>query len=255
MTAYIAHTNLLESADTVTASNEASGFEGANAYDRRTSTWWKPGVLNSPASETLTANFSSSQTVDYFGVIGHNLGTEGCTIALQYSTASPQSWTTLFTITPTTDKFIFRYDSTGASAADWRVVITNATASALLSIAAFGQATALPEGIKAPFRPVNHNRKNKYLNETTDGGQFVGRSIIAEGREVTINQRDVDKSWIDSNYETLIDGIETSPFFFSWNYENYINDAAYVWVNGSISHPSRDALYSQFSIPCRGLIE
>lgn len=219
MTAYLGAENLLESADTVVASNEATGFEGTNAYDKRTSTWWKPGVLSSPQTETLTATFSTAQSVDFFGVMGHNLGTEGATITLQYLTGSPQTWTTLFTITPANDECIFRYTETAVSSTSLRVVITNCTASSLLAIAAFGAAVALPEGIKAPFMPTQYGRDKTISNAITEGGQFIGRSVYSEGYEVNIEQTLVEPGWVSKFYDLLMDRMEIAPFFFCWDYQ------------------------------------
>lgn len=260
MTAYIGAENLLESADTVTASNEATDFEGANAYDKRTNTWWKPGVLSSPQEETLTAAFSTSQTVDFFGVMGHNLGTEGATIELQYSTQSPISWVTLFTITPSDDTCIFRRTASSVSAADWRVKITNSTASTLLAIAAFGQAVALPDNMRAPFMPPRYARNNDISNNKTEGGQFIGRSKYSSGYEADIMQQFVEPSWVDANFDTLIDRVEVAPFFFAWDYQiddsPSIETSAYCWTN-KITHAKythQGKLFMDFSLKCDALI-
>jgi hypothetical protein len=257
MTAYIGYENLLESADTVTPSSEAEGFEAVNAYDRLTTTWWKPG---GPPTNILTASFggiSGAVTVNYFGVMGHNLGTEGVTIKLQYSTGSPISWINLFTISPTDDLCLFRYDAAGVEAEDWRVVLTSSTADAFMAVLSFGAALATPSGLRAPFKPINLNRDKDILNNISEGGQFAGRSVISDGYKVEIKQDTVDPAWIEANYDALMDWIEVSPFFFSWDYENHLADAAYVWIE-SVDAPNythQGALYMAFSFKCRGLIE
>ncbi len=251
MTSYIGHQNLFESA-TVTASNEATGFEKENAYDKRTSTWWKPGVIG---TQTLQAVFGSNQTVDFFGVIGHNLGTEGATIKLQYSTNSGGSWSDLFSVTPTDDKCIFRRTGASQSADYWRVEITNTTVDTLLAVAAFGQALTLPEGMRTGFKPPVLARKKKITNSKTDGGQFIGRSVISEGNETTVIQSLVTPAWVTSNWESLIDRIEVAPFFFSWDYEDYQADAAYCWTR-KITHPYYELPnFHQFKLDCDAVVE
>ena len=259
MTAYIGAENLFESATTVTASNEASDFEGANAYDKRTSTWWKPGV-SSPTTETLTAVFSTAQTVNFFGVMGHNLGTEGATIKLQYLTGSPLTWTTLFSITPSDDTCIFRRTASAISATSWRVEITNCTVDTLLAIAAFGQAIALPDNMRAPFMPPRYARNNDISNNKTEGGQFIGRSKYSSGYEADIMQQFVDPSWVDANFDTLINRVEVAPFFFAWDYQiddsPSIETSAYCWTN-NITHAKythQGKLYMDFSLKCDALI-
>ena len=260
MTAYLGAENLLESADTITVSNEATGFEGQNAYDRRTSTWWKPGVLSSPQTESIIAEFSTAQTVDYFFVTGHNLFTEGATITLSYSTASPQVWTPLFTVTPTDDTCFYRRTGTPVSAADWKIEITNSTANTLLAIAAFGQDTPLPEGLKAPYMPPRYARDKTISNMVTEGGQFIGRSIWSDGYEVEIKQTLVVPGWVESNYDTLIDRLEVAPFPYVWDYQ--IDDSPskdtsiYAWTE-SFTHAKythNGAIYMDFSLKGKGLV-
>lgn len=254
MTSYIGHQNLFESA-TVTASNEATGFEKENAYDKRTSTWWKPGVIG---TQTLRAVFASNKTVDCFGVFGHNLGTEGATIKLQYSTNSGGVWNDLFTVTPTDDKCIFRRTGTSQSADYWGIEITNCTVDTLIGIGAFGQALALPEGMPPGFKSPAYARNKRFSNFITDGGQFGGRSVIAEGNETTIIQSLVTPSWIDSNWDNLVNRVEVAPFFFSWDYENRPDEAAYCWTKdkNGIKYPYyAQPNFKMFELACHALVE
>jgi hypothetical protein len=251
---YLLHENILESA-TLTASNEATGFEVENCVDKLTSTWWKPGTTG---SQSFVAELATSQTVNSVGIIGHNLGTEGATIAIQYSTASPQSWTSLFTITPSDDNSIFRYDATGASAADWRILITNCTAATLIGVVAIGEAMTMPGTMPTPFSPVKYNRNNEILNSVTEGGQFTGRSVISEGYEIDIDQNLVTPAWVDANYDALMDRIEVAPFFFVADYQAdaspIVDNSAYCWIE-SVKPPQHihGSLYMDFSFKCKAV--
>lgn len=252
MTSYIGYQNLFESA-TVTASNAATGFEKENAYDKRTSTWWKPGATG---TQTLQAVFGSNQIVDFFGVIGHNLGSEGATIKLQYSLNSGVDWNDFISVTPTDDLCIFRREASSQAADYWRIEITNCTVDTLIGVGAFGLALALPRETPTGFKPALLARNKKITNSKTEGGQFIGRSVYAEGNETTIIQSLVTRAWVDSNWEALINRIEVAPFFFSWDYESYSADAAYCWTTKPVKHPYYDQPnFMTFMLDCAAVVE
>lgn len=252
MTARILTENLIEDASDIIVTGEATGYEVDNLYDGRTSTWWKPGATG---VQTARIVFSSAQTIDTFAVIGHNLGTEGCTIHLDYSTSSPISWTTLLTKTPTTDVCIFETDASGASAADWRIVITNCTINTLMGVIAIGQAIQLPDNMRAPFTPPNRNRDPEIINAETEGGQFIGRSVLSNGWMAEIKQDYIDPAWLTTiGWGDIAERIETNPFFFQWDTGQ---QAAYCWTE-KIKYPEhthQGKLFDSFSLSCRALIE
>ena len=74
--------NLFETASSVTATSEDTGFTKENAYDWRTDDFWKPTAA-SPGTWTLTADMGSATAADYGGIYAHNLHTVGATVLLE----------------------------------------------------------------------------------------------------------------------------------------------------------------------------
>ena len=81
--AVIGYDNHFEDASSVVASSEASGYEGANAYNWDTASYWKPDTTG---TFYLTATMASAVTADYFSLYAHNLHTYSASVKLQYST-------------------------------------------------------------------------------------------------------------------------------------------------------------------------
>lgn len=250
MTAYILYKNLAESSS-VTSSNAASGFGNVNSYDRRTSTWWKPGVIG---AQYLQYVFGTAQTINSFGLIGHNLFSTGASVALQYSTNSGGAWNDLITaFAPSSDKCVYRVNATSQAATYWRLNFTNCTINTLTAIGSIGLSIALPSEIPLDFSPPHLARNKKITNSKTEGGKFIGRSVINSGSEFEISQNYVTKAWMDANYANVIDNMEVAPFFFSWDYENYINDPVYAYLRDNKVKPKMNNpnLYT-FTLDCEG---
>lgn len=251
MTAHILTNNLAESA-TVTADISATGFNVVNSYDRRTSTWWKPG---SAGGHLIQYVFASAQSINSFGIIGHNLFSTGVSsFQFQYSTNSGAAWNDYFSaITPTSDKAIYRVGAAAQSATYWRLFFTGCSSSTLLAVASIGLSIPLPSEIPLDFTPPKLARNKKITNSKTETGNFIGRSVINSGVEFDVSQNYVTKAWMDSNYEALINNLEVAPFFFSWDYENYLNDPVYAYLRDAETKPKMNNpnLYT-FNLSCQG---
>lgn len=228
--AIIGYQNLFDSASTVVASNEVTGFEGENCYDWLAYDWWKPGATG---DQTLTATFASSQSPDYFACFAHNLGGEGASIVLQANVASV--WTDQFTdVSPTGTEVVFRYFASGDTSTQWRILITDCTVDTVVGVAAFGDSLILPHGIDVGFTPPNLHRDTRILNSVSVGGVFLGRSLIRNGNMLNLKSDKMEPSWIRSDWEPFMDHAETKPFFFSWNYDSYPGESAYCWTSGGV---------------------
>jgi len=252
MDSYIGYSNLLElTAGTVTASSEAAGYAKENAFDWLTHDFWKP----SSVTAYLNLDAGSSVTADYFAVAAHDLGDNAATIGLEYADDSGYSvnLTDAFTpVAPSNNKPIFRA-FTSVSRRYWRVKITGAVAS--LGVVSFGDRLELPRGIAAPFDLITESRESKVLNSKTEGGQFVGRSIIRQGASGSLQLQALTEAWIRSNWPNLSAHMESKPFFLQWDNANYPNETALIWLQGEPPTPKyTDPLYLSVSLKFNGMV-
>lgn len=256
MTALLNYDNLyLDAGATVSASNEATGFEKENGYDWIGATFWKPGVVG---TQYLRAQFAGNTPVKYFAIAAHNLGSEGCTVTFRYS-ANGSTWSNFATaITPSDDTPIMVYDPTGQNTLYYEIQITNCTVDALIGIAAFGAGLALPGPIPpGSWAPPPHAGRYKVQTNVADSGAFLGRSIRRKGITGRIQQDLVSVAWIEANWPALIDHLARKPAFFCWDYENHISDhSALVWTTDEIPRPDRyEPLFYRFNIPINGVYD
>lgn len=218
----IGYKNLFDTAATITATDEASGFEKENAFNWNLFDWWKPA---STGTKYLTATFGSAVVANYFGVFGHNLHTYSDTIKLQYST-NGSSWSDATTAqAPSTGKVIFITFS-DITAAWWRIQYIT-TGPGTIGAISFGEVLELQQGMKSGFTPPPFARSNKYTDKSTVKGVPLPRSIERMPGKITIRQDTIDPVWMRNNWIPFLDHAETKPFFFSWDYDSHPGEAGF----------------------------
>jgi hypothetical protein len=247
--ARIGYENLLENG-TVVASSENASFPVANAYDWRTSDFFKPaasGTIN------ITLTLSVADTADYFAFYAHDLYSHGGTIKLQYHNGS--TYVDCFAAVTPTDNTPQMVTFTSQSATLWRVVITCTTVFSI-GVISFGAQLALERGMYLGWTPPQFGRATQLIDSSSDGGEFLGRSIIATGIRSQLQLNHASDAWMRTYGLPLIRRIEQKPFFFLPNVTTYPAECVFAYTDGDISPPTQSAYgFMSVSIPIRGMVE
>jgi len=241
--ARIGYRNLFDSATTITATDEAAGFEKENAFNWNLFDWWKPA---STGTKYLKAAFASAVTANYFGVFGHNLHTYSDTVKLQYST-DDISWSDATTAqAPATGKVIFVTFS-DITAKYWRIEYIT-TGPGTLGACSFGEVLELPQFMDIGFAPPTLIRNNKYTDKSTVKGVPLPRSIERMPGKITIMQTLADPVWMRSDWIPFIDHAETKPFFFSWDSDSHAGETGFCRTLKDPTATYSHALFMQGTI-------
>lgn len=213
---------------TPTFSNEDATNVGANVYDYKTTTYFE---FDAVGSQTIKhdAGSGNTSTVNAFAIQGHNLSTTSSVATLAHSD-DDATYTTFLTITPTTNNNAAAYTATSASKRYWRVTVTNCTATTKISNMFIGAALDLQTGAAVGFTPPALGRSDTVLRSITEGGQFIGASVLRHEMQTQITAGYLPYTWIDANYEALRAHIMTKPFFYVWDYANHSSEVAYCWL-------------------------
>lgn len=247
--ARIGYENLLENG-TVVASSEDADFPVANAYDWRTSDFFKPaasGTIN------IDLTLSGADGADYFAFYGQDLYSHGGTIKLQYWNGA--AYVDCFTAITPTDNTPQMVTFASQSATLWRVVIT---CSSVFSIAviSFGAQLTLERGMYFGWTPPQFGRNTQLIDSTSDGGEFLGRSIIANGVSSDLQLNQASDAWMRTYGLPLLKRLELKPFFFVPNITGYPGECVFAFTDGAIPPPTQSAYgFMSASIPIRGMVE
>ncbi len=206
--------NLLRSPlATVTASADSVGGEKENAYSEGfTFDFWRPG---SSGTHWLRASFTGSPLKsNYVGIAAHNLHQHGGSVKMQHSINDGGSWSDSSADFMPNDSspIMIQYDD--VSAGDHRLLVTSTGAVSIGAIF-FGEILKFNAPLGGGWTPPYLGRSNRYVNDVSEGGAFLGRSLIAEGARLSLRIRGADLPWLRDKWEATVRIIEQFPFFFA----------------------------------------
>ncbi|KKN39089.1 hypothetical protein LCGC14_0746850 [marine sediment metagenome] len=197
---------------TVTESAETVGFESENAYaEGFTFDFWRPGVAG---INWLRATLPIAYMSNYMGIAAHDLHLNGATIKAQHSTDGGATWTDSSSeYKPgTSEPLMILYDD--VFAADHRLWI-NSPVPVTIGVVNMGQALKFDAPISAPWSPPHLARRNRFMTEVSESGNFLGRVIVADGARLELDVRGIGMGWAREDWEDTVRMLENYPFFFA----------------------------------------
>lgn len=247
--ARLGYDNLLEKGS-VAASSQNPSFPVQNAYDWLTCDYFKPAASGTVYVEvSLTAPASA----DYFAFYGHDLYLRGGTIKLQYYNGT--TYVDCFAAITPTDNRPQMVTFTSASSTKWRVVFT-CTSVFSIAVISFGAQLPLERGIYLGWTPPRFSRATQIIDSMSDGGQFLGRSIIANGVTGSLVLNYATDAWMRASWLPFVRHAERKPFFFVPDIANYPDEAVFAMMDGNMAAPSQTGFgYMSGTFAIRGMVE
>jgi hypothetical protein len=240
---YIGSLNILQDAAAViVASTEVIGNESANAASWNGATRWQATAIG---TQFITISFPANKSVNSWGVYRHNFGDNSgnVTIEAQYSTDGV-SWTTLGTqVTPADGDFttLFQIHGSTVMADFFRLLITGAEVAPFLSNLFFGESVLLFGSPDTGWVPPSVAFADKYITNVSDGGNFVGRSLIRKAMRTSFNISVVEANWALTTWKTILEQVQAHAFYFMWDSVNYPIDVAFCWTDKPVPKPAFSA--------------
>ena len=212
---------------TVTASSAAVDFPADAPLNELTYEFWRPTAL--PATWDL--DVGSEVDVNYFGIAAHTLGSSGCTISIQ-SSEDNTTWDVIDTLTPTDNSpIMFLFES--VTAQYYRLAIAGSSIPSI-GVIYIGTVLEMLRPCYAGLTPISLSRDSVIRPNRSEGGQWLGRSVIRSGSSMSVNYSNLENGWTRSTFRDFINDAVIYPFFFAWRPDNYPEDVGYVWVSEDI---------------------
>lgn len=245
-TSYLLWRNILTHSS-LSASATDGGSHVRNAVDWRTNTSYQ---VTTAGDQYISISADAVLRADAVAVTRHNIATalNGSRIIVQYFSAG--QWKNAGVIKATSDnQTVLQLFDDSFGSTQWRLkfnVLAGKTFA--LGVVLLGAVTHMPFGMPAGFVPPRHNPQIEYVTNKTDGGAFVGRSIVRKGFNTELRQPLVTTVWLRSEGELFKAHAETKPFIFSWSHVNYPQDAVYCLATNPSANDTRDSRYQNFSM-------
>lgn len=217
---------------TITGSASASSsqalFPASAPLNSMTYEYWRPNTI--PATWTLDAG--SSKLANYFGIAAHSLGSSGCTITIA-SSPDNTTWTDIDSLTPTDDSpimFLFA----GVTARYWRLSVGGGSAPSI-GVIYVGPVLEMMRPCFAGLSPINLSRVTVIRPNKSEGGQWLGRSVIRSGSTMSVTYNNLDGTWYRTNFDPFVESAIYAPFFFAWRPEGFPDAVGYASVDKDIT--------------------
>ena len=214
----IGYQNYLETALSVIASSEVAGFEVENAWSGFIFDYWQPNATVTPS---ITVDMGADVYVDYYAMANYyttsNSGYTKC--MLSWSTDNfAASDNLVCQYRPGEDEPFFIRLPVPISARYWRFqFFTGGSLQPKIGALSFGISLQVPEGLDVSFYPPHLSMKDNVLNNDSQGGAFIGRSIQQYGSQATMQLSNMDSSWVRGEWLPFLEHARTKPFFLDWS--------------------------------------
>jgi len=234
-TSFIGYLNLyLQSGAVVVGSFEDVGFPASNAT--RWPTYGGGWQSTAGGNTTLEVTLLLADNANSYGIYKHNLNDVGATVKLQWS-SDGAAWNDITGSekTPGNNDVIF-FVGTSVSAKFWRLLFTGLTGGETLKIgnAFIGESLLLFNPPAPGWSPPLLAKNDDFISSRSDGGEFLGRSLIRKGNRTGFQMRNISDVWVRANWEPLLLEIQEHPFYHAWDTANFPEEVAYCYTEGKL---------------------
>jgi len=228
--ARIAHSGNWISGGTIAASTTATGYFEDAPDESTTYEKWGPSAL--PA--TWENDLGSALEIDYCTISGHTMGDNGNTLQVQYDSTGGGVWVDVINVAITDNQPIFCIFEP-ETFQKWRINITNGTAPTI-AVVRFGKALQMEQAIYGGHTPLKLNRKTTVRSTRSELGEWLGRTKIRNSLGGSYSWTNLTSTFVRANIDTLIQSIETEPFFIAWRPDKF-TDVEYCWTTQNPNGP------------------
>lgn len=237
----------------LTASTEAADGSVQNVADGNTYDFWQPTEL--PA--WIEVELGEAATANYVGLASHTLGTSHITVTVQYHDGA--DWVDILEVTPA-DNRTWGAVFDEVTATRFRLYFEEAVGETaeipVLGVAHIGNGLVFERHIYQGHTPITLAPQTEIRPNTSEGGQFLGRSIIRRGSATSVKVTNLLPAFVRSDdTEAFIRYAVRGAWFWFWRPEDYPGDVAYVWTVSEISRTnSGPADYMSMSFNLMGYV-
>ncbi len=250
----ILYNSLIPSATTITVTSEAAGYAKENAYDWLTFDYWKPSAAG---TVYYTMDFGAAVTVDCWGVAAHDLGVNGASIQLQYSTDNFAADTNNFGDAISPDASEPRLQTgTSQSKRYWRFKIVSASAASKIGVLMLGPRLTMNAPLESGFKPDALAQQYEPTINQSEEATILGASRRRKLVENSLTFDLLEPSWVRTNWDPFIRHVETGKgFLVQPQPDNYPAEVTYAFAKDTIKTPSHSFVtLMQVSIDYYGIV-
>jgi hypothetical protein len=236
-------------ASQVTVSTETTDGPKDAPLRSDTAEYWLASAL--PA--TWQFDIGSLQSVNYVGIAGHDIATQGASIKAETS-PDGSAWEDLAVEHLPANNAPIMFLDDERSAKHLRLTVQGLGNAPRIASIYFGLTLDLPRPIYGGVSPLNLSRVTELRTAVSRGGQFLGRSIQSMGVAGSVALRHLLAGWYRSDFDPFVESIRLHPFFYAWRPASFPNEVVYIWTTEDVA-PSNMGIrdFMQVNLAVQGI--
>jgi hypothetical protein len=219
--------NLVTSTN-VTSDEEAAGFSVVNVANPATYLKWKGETTG---VQTVTVDLGSADEINYFGIVGHNFGTDGTNIKLQRS-SNGSAWTDVTSARVLANDYAYMEEFADVNYRYYRLHLTPATLVPQLAVFYIGRVLRVQRRLYVGHKPATLNRKTTVSSGFSETGQFLGRVKRRQMLEGKADFKNITPDWYRETFDPFVAAAEEVPWFWAWRPGAYPEEVGFMWLDG-----------------------
>lgn len=133
----------------------------------------------------------------------------------------------------------------------YRISFLYIPTTATLGAVYIGEVLQMMRPLYGGHKPGTMSRRTDTSPNTSETGQFLGKSIKRSGYTEQFEFKNLTASWIRSDFDQFIVNARTKPFFIAWRPETFVDEVLYGWTNEDIQPVNmgvRDLMQVSFNV-------
>ena len=244
---YLGYNNLLDKATTIiTANRNDDNYPVSNI-----GTWptYERYEISADSVVRIFISFPQAEFINSYGIARHNLGDEEMTIRLHSSTDFGASWTlyqpngisSFYSFSQENETMFFVGNDASVNAQTWRITIDNVPTFKQNNIRIgnifLGNSLKLFSPPDRGFVPPDLAMKDEFTSNVSEGGDYLGRTLLRKAAETQFKMSNVAESWVNDEWKACMRAVQEHPFYFGWDVVNHPLSVAYCYTERTIDHP------------------
>lgn len=217
---------------TLTTTHAGANDPASNLANPATNLLWKADSLS---DGYITVLFGAEESVDYFAIARHNLGSGLCPITIQGLPAggdpnTPGDWDELVAVQQLADDtpVIFRFASTPLIGI--RAFLEPAATAPHAAVVYTGALLVMERGVQPGATPLSRARERNIASPRSQSGEFLGSVINGEALRSSAAFKALSPAWYRSTFDPFLAATAGRPFFWGWKPGTYPTEVAYAWM-------------------------
>ena len=213
-----------------------------NLWNPDTDKLWESDTLSTDLTEYIYVDNATAETIDYFGIARHNLGTAGIEYTLQSSTDDTHWDDVTDPTVPGDDRAIMHYFDARTDGY-WRLKLVCTDTEPTIAHMKLGQAMLLERPIFVGHEPETLSQRVKKQIHASESGQYTGQIVTRRYHQGMVKQENTTQSFIRNELVPFIKHVNNNgddtdvaqgPFFFAWRPADWPLELIYGWTNDQI---------------------